>query len=445
MVRVIQTNSAGTNAHLIDPGTHEVLAVIEGLPHAHGVAEHPDGLYYYFSNEMHSTLDVVDTRTLEIIEHIPLSGRPNNISISKELRKLYVGIRGAPYTDVIDVDTHEVIKTIRMYRGVHNIYVTEDSRYAVASLAPGPVSPEDPSIEVIDTDTDEIAWGIPVNGLRTRPLAIESNPDGSPRRIFAQASEHHGFFVIDWDTREIVDFISPPSVPLSQINADGRQDGPSHGLEVLADNSAVWDVSRVTQLGVRILASRPGVHRGGPCRVGRRRSGLGHLIAGRPIPLRCGHGCGRDRGRGSGAARGREAHSGRACAQAGAHRGDPCRSGRDRERPTMTRGAGRAPTCPGVPRWRVLVGPLLLVLTACTGEGESAAASVAAATGLDFDFYVSEVEPIFTRPRGGFTLESPGRAVLRDVPYVADQCPTQAGAARGGARRGDVLDRRPVA
>ena len=74
----------------------------------------------------------------------------------------------------------------------------------------------------------------------------------------------------------------------------------------------------------------------------------------------------------------------------------------------MTRGAGRAPTCPGVPRWRVLVGPLLLVLTACTGEGESAAASVAAATGLDFDFYVSEVEPIFTRPRGGFTLESPG-------------------------------------
>ena len=246
VVRVIQTNSAGTNAHLIDPGTHEVLAVIEGLPHAHGVAEHPDGLYYYFSNEMHSTLDVVDTRTLEIIEHIPLSGRPNNISISKELRKLYVGIRGAPYTDVIDVDTHEVIKTIRMYRGVHNIYVTEDSRYAVASLAPGPVSPEDPSIEVIDTDTDEIAWGIPVNGLRTRPLAIESNPDGSPRRIFAQASEHHGFFVIDWDTREIVDFISPPSVPLSQINADGRQDGPSHGLEVLADNSAVWDVSRVT-------------------------------------------------------------------------------------------------------------------------------------------------------------------------------------------------------
>lgn len=246
VVRIIQTNSAGTNAHLIDPETHEVLAVIDGLPHAHGVAVHPEGLYYYFSNEMHNTLDVVDTQTLEVVEHIPLSGGPNNISISDELRKLYVGIRGAPFTDVIDVDTHEVIKAIRMDCGVHNIYVTDDSRYAVASLAPGPETPEGPSIEVIDTSTDEIAWGIPVKGERTRPLAIESNPDGSPRRIFAQASEHHGFFVIDWDTREVVDFISPPPVPLTQVNADGRQDGPSHGLEVLADNSAVWDVSRVT-------------------------------------------------------------------------------------------------------------------------------------------------------------------------------------------------------
>jgi len=247
VARIIQTNSAGTNAHLIDPETHEVLAVIEGLPHVHGVAEHPDGLYYYFSNEMHSTVDVVDTRTLEVVGNIPLSGRPNNISMSKELRKLYVGIRGGgPYTDVIDVDTHELIKTVRMARGVHNIYVTDDSRWAVASLAPGPERPEDPSIQVIDTSTDEIAWGISVDGHRTRPLAIESNPDGSPRRIFAQASEHHGFYVIDWDTRKVVDFISPPAAPLSRMNADGRQDGPSHGLEVLPDNSAVWDVSRVT-------------------------------------------------------------------------------------------------------------------------------------------------------------------------------------------------------
>lgn len=143
VARIIQTNSAGTNAHLIDPETHEVLGVIEGLPHVHGVAEHPEGLYYYFSNEMHEAIDIVDTRTLEVVDHIPLSGRPNNISMSREIRKLYVGIRGGgPYTDVIDIDTHEVIRTIRMHRRVHNIYVTDDERWAVASLAPGPDNPE---------------------------------------------------------------------------------------------------------------------------------------------------------------------------------------------------------------------------------------------------------------------------------------------------------------
>jgi DNA-binding beta-propeller fold protein YncE len=159
VARVIQTNSAGTNAHLIDPETHEVLAVIEGLPHAHGVAEHPEGLYYHFSNEMHNTVDVGGARTLKTVEHIPLSGPPNNVSMSKELRKLYLGIRGGgPYTDVIDVDTHEVFKTIRMHRGGHKIYVTEDSRWAVASLAPGPERPEDPEWQML------AAW---VRGERT--------------------------------------------------------------------------------------------------------------------------------------------------------------------------------------------------------------------------------------------------------------------------------------
>ena len=74
----------------------------------------------------------------------------------------------------------------------------------------------------------------------------------------------------------------------------------------------------------------------------------------------------------------------------------------------MTGGEGGARIRLGVARWGPLVGAVLLVTTACGGEDESAVASVAAATGLDFEFYVSNVEPIFSRPRGGFTLDSPG-------------------------------------
>ena len=55
-----------------------------------------------------------------------------------------------------------------------------------------------------------------------------------------------------------------------------------------------------------------------------------------------------------------------------------------------------------------VAGAVLLVTTACGGEEESAVDAVAAATGLDFEFYVANVEPIFTTLRGGFALDNPG-------------------------------------
>lgn len=245
VVRIIQTNSAGTNAHLIDPATHKVVAVIEGIPKAHNAADHPEGLYYYFANEQDKTVDVVDTRTLRVIKQIPLSDTPNKAAINKSLRKLYVGIRGAPFVDVIDVDSNKLVKSIPVLHGVHNVYVTADDRYAIAGMGRPPRTPDEPTIQVIDTKTDEVVWGVTLQGFRVRPMALESNPDGSTKRLFAQASDLHGFFVVDWNKRQAMDFISPPPIPVSKKNYDGIQEGPSHGLAVLPDQSALWFASRI--------------------------------------------------------------------------------------------------------------------------------------------------------------------------------------------------------
>src|ERR1022692_4089134 len=88
-VRIIQTNSAGDNVHIIDPATNKVVGVITGIEVSHGAAVAPDGSRYYFSNEAESTLDVVDQKTLNVTKSIPLSGHPNNISISKDGRRVY--------------------------------------------------------------------------------------------------------------------------------------------------------------------------------------------------------------------------------------------------------------------------------------------------------------------------------------------------------------------
>ena len=37
---------------------------------------HPDGLYYYCANEQDNTVDVFDTRTLQLVQQIRMANKP---------------------------------------------------------------------------------------------------------------------------------------------------------------------------------------------------------------------------------------------------------------------------------------------------------------------------------------------------------------------------------
>src|SRR6266852_6819083 len=154
-VRIIQTNSAGDNVHIIDPATNKVVGVINGIEVGHGAAVSPDGSRYYFSDEAESTLDVVDRKTLKVTRRIPLSGHPNNISISKDGRRVYVGIAAAPgAVDVIDTISLERVKSIPVKGPVHNTYVTPDGRYVVSGSIPSK------TVTVIDAKSETPVWSI---------------------------------------------------------------------------------------------------------------------------------------------------------------------------------------------------------------------------------------------------------------------------------------------
>jgi YVTN family beta-propeller protein len=239
VARILQTNSSSDLIHVMDPATHTVVGVIEGVPHNHGAVLHADGLYYYITNEHDSTVDVVDTRTLQIVRRIQLAARPNNLSGSDLARKVYVAITAAPLVQVIDMDTNEVIKNIPVPGGVHNTFVTPDGRFAAAGMIGAA------TMSIIDTTTDEVVREIRFdNGVR--PFTFDTWPDGSTRRIFVQITGWHGFYVVDWATGEVTQKISPPPVPISQMVADGIQGAPSHGAVVMPDQSAIWISSRAT-------------------------------------------------------------------------------------------------------------------------------------------------------------------------------------------------------
>jgi YVTN family beta-propeller protein len=269
-VRILQSNNAGNIHHIIDPALNRVVGLIRGCPHAHNLTTHPDGLYYYCANEDEDSIDVFDTKTLKQVQQIKLSARPNKIVVNKKHRKIYAAISqraekplgpgfvadsggGLPaVVDVIDIATHKVIKSIPVLAPVHNTYVTPDDKYVVAGLRIDP-EPGEPTIQVIDVETDKVVRGFELTGHtqygrsnhEVRPMAFEANPDGSTKRMFAQATAVNGVWVIDWASGKVERMLWPPKLPLWKQNADGIQTGDMHGLEVLPDRSAVWASSRL--------------------------------------------------------------------------------------------------------------------------------------------------------------------------------------------------------
>lgn len=237
-VRIVQTNSRGDNIHLIDPATHRIVGEITGVPINHGAAAAPDGSRFYFSSEAEQTLHVVDGTSLQVTKKIPLTGRPNNISISRDGRRVYVGIVSAPgAVDVVDTATLERVKSIPTKGGIHNVYVTPDGTQVVAGSIAGRL------MTVIDQKTEQPVWTLFEEGVR--PMAFETNPDGSTRRAFVQISNLHGFAVVDWAQRKEVQRIELPNdVPPERVDKGPFNGSPSHGLGVAPDGRTLWVTSR---------------------------------------------------------------------------------------------------------------------------------------------------------------------------------------------------------
>jgi YVTN family beta-propeller protein len=242
-LRIVQTNMAGDNLHIIDPVTNRVVAEITGIEANHGVAAAPDGSRLYVSNEADRTVDVVDMRTLKVFKKIPLSGPPNNIAISKDGRRIYQAIHGEPFgVDVIDTATLTNAKRLPLDGvQIHNTYVTPDGKYVIAASDDRTFT-----VAIIDQKTEEPVRSIKFTN-RPRPLAFHTNPDGSTKWILAGLSELHGFVVADFATGKEIHRINFPDGggPVKMQKVRAAIGNPNHGIGVQPDNKAVWVTDRL--------------------------------------------------------------------------------------------------------------------------------------------------------------------------------------------------------
>jgi YVTN family beta-propeller protein len=238
-VLIYVTNSADDTIDVIDPSSNRIVQVIRGIELPHGIAFSPDGSRIYVSNESESVLDVVDQKSGKVLQKIPLSARPNNIAITRDGSRVLVGIRSElGVVDVIDTAAMRLVKSIPVDGSVHNVFVTPDGKYAVSG------SLENKAATVIDLRSEQAVWEVKFDRA-VRPMAFETNPDGSTRRIFVQLSGFNGFAVVDFARNTEVARITLPDSPRGFGAAEGRSGTPSHGIGVAPDGKTLWVNSTV--------------------------------------------------------------------------------------------------------------------------------------------------------------------------------------------------------
>jgi YVTN family beta-propeller protein len=229
-VRIYVANSDGDNITIIDPVTNKTAGEIKVSNNPHGIVASPDKKRFYVSSEGDNVLDVVDRASAKIIRRIPLGPRPNNLAITPDGKRVYVCIRQEDWVGVVDTASLELVKHVPVGRYPHNVYNTPDGKWMIAT------SLGDKKLTAIDVASEEPKYTIPIPGV-PRPVAM----DAGPTNLSVQLSDLHGFIVIDFEKREVIDKILLPAAP-----PDAQPLIPhtySHGIAVSPDGTTLWVTS----------------------------------------------------------------------------------------------------------------------------------------------------------------------------------------------------------
>jgi YVTN family beta-propeller protein len=238
---VYVANRGGTTIDIIDTTTNKVVDVIKGIESPEVVRFSPDGNRLYITSRSEDVLDVRDRKTGKQIKKVPLSGWANDAQVTNDGKLIVICIRNtgldavdAGALDIIDSKTLVKVKSIPVKRGLHDVALTDDGKFAAAG------SPGGKFFIVFDLQKMEIAWEMDYD-QGVLPVIIESGPDGSGQRIFAQLNGTNGFSVVDFATHKEVARIKNPDEPKG---FPPGCEGISHGIGIAPDHKTLWTNSR---------------------------------------------------------------------------------------------------------------------------------------------------------------------------------------------------------
>jgi YVTN family beta-propeller protein len=244
---VWMSNQQGGFLDIVDPITKTIVSRITCISAPDRVEFSQDGNIAYAPDRIEHNVTVIDTRTGAIKAKIPLVARPNTSVLSRDYKRLYVGIwpvRGDEdkkgYVQVIDTTALKVIDTIETKGGIHDPWMAPDGKLLLAMSPSGRFMNmyELPSQKLLYTCCTESEIGT---------MNMEAGPDGSTSRVFFSYSGYYGVVVIDPKTgKELKRVPHPPqagpatSGSESYLTASGSG---FHGAEISPDGKNYWAIT----------------------------------------------------------------------------------------------------------------------------------------------------------------------------------------------------------
>lgn len=199
----------GEYVMIIDTTTFEVIAALEGADHA---VLAPDGLKAYALRAGEMSVHDVDPGSESFgsrIRAVPTGGYAEGM-VSGADGRIYFATSDFTVA-AIDTATDEVVATIRMASGSHNLTAAPGRVYAALHGT---------SLAVIDTDTDTVRANVPIRVESPGPY-VTANADGS--RIYLSRREEGILSVFDPSTNTIIASarVGDGTVAPAAVSADG--------------------------------------------------------------------------------------------------------------------------------------------------------------------------------------------------------------------------------
>lgn len=154
----------------IDVESLEIVAVVPTGAVPKFLAVSPDGSRLVVSNWCGFDVSIIDTATDTELGRVDVGRHPRGVAIRSDSRYAYVTVMGEARIDVIDLQSLNVVNSIRDAAGTtpRHVLLSADDRYLYVS------NHKMNSVRKIDLGTGEVA-GVARTGVETRTMAISDD------------------------------------------------------------------------------------------------------------------------------------------------------------------------------------------------------------------------------------------------------------------------------